>query len=296
MPPKEEAKKEKEKEEKKEEGAKKDEAKKEAKKEEKKEESKKEDAKKEKEAKKEDKKEEAKKEEGKKEEAKKEEKKKEGGKEKTENGKGGGPKKTVYKGKAPGWLKDPKFLYSDNKVQELVKKAPPAAEVPGVAGGPDGLKSQGKRPQHLAKVHFKPSEAVAKEAVKVHELLDKMVVKAKEGGGGGGRYRLNSLWRTASHLTGNALCGDGHLQHFLRLRSDGDHSSVGKIADHAYLTQLSTSACIKTEEQVTGLGLLHRNMLALGVRPLGVSRAANRPAGGLEDGILRQTGAVKANH
>lgn len=41
-------------------------------------------------------------------------------------------------GKVPGWMKDEKYLYTDQNVQELVKKV----EVPGV-GGAEGAKGQG---------------------------------------------------------------------------------------------------------------------------------------------------------
>lgn len=92
------------------------------------------------------------------------------------NQKGQQVKKVVVNEKTPGWLKDPKFLYSDDYVQNLVKKN----EVPGV-GGSDGVKSQSERPLHKAKVQIKINESVLKEAVKVHEILDKLVVKMKEG-------------------------------------------------------------------------------------------------------------------
>ena len=84
-------------------------------------------------------------------------------------------KKAACKGKAPGWLKDSKFLYSDDFVKDLVKKT----EVPGV-GDSCGGKNTGKRPQHKAKVQIKLSEALLKEAIKVHEVLDKLEVKIKE--------------------------------------------------------------------------------------------------------------------
>lgn len=84
-------------------------------------------------------------------------------------------KKAMFEGKAPGWLKDSKFLYSDDFVKELVKKT----EVPSVDGACDG-KVIVKRPRHKAKVKIKLSESLIKEAIKVHEVLDKLEVKIKE--------------------------------------------------------------------------------------------------------------------
>ena len=95
--------------------------------------------------------------------------------------------KKVVGQKCPGWAAkaNEKYMYTDKNVQELIKDVPGVGEEIGCkVGGKDGkdlTKTMPVRiPKHKAKIQFKLSDALQKEALKVDEMLNKMTLKDTE--------------------------------------------------------------------------------------------------------------------